>query len=69
MNSKPSLSPCIKVCVVDGKTGWCLGCARALTEIGGWIAMDESKKRDVLKELPARKEKLRELGKLGPIDG
>lgn len=59
-------SPCIQVCVVDGSTSWCLGCARALSEIGGWLNMDEAAKRSVIDQLPERKEKLRSLGKLGP---
>lgn len=64
--TKPPLSPCINVCVVDGQTGWCLGCARLLSEIGGWIKMDDTAKQDVLELLPGRKEELRKLGKLGP---
>ena len=64
--TEPAQSPCIKVCIVDGQTGWCLGCARALNEIGGWIKMDDSAKHALIAELPARKDRLRELGKLGP---
>ena len=63
--TEPSLSPCIKVCAVDGQTGWCLGCARSLNEIGGWLKMDDAAKHVVLSELPERKNKLRALGKLG----
>ena len=59
-------SPCIKVCVVDGSTGWCLGCARALSEIGGWLKMDDAAKRGVIEQLEARKDTLRSMGKLGP---
>lgn len=64
--SDPVASPCIKVCVVDGPTGWCLGCARSLSEIGGWLKMDNNAKRGVIAQLEDRKTKLRELGKLGP---
>ena len=60
-------SPCIKVCVVDGATGWCLGCARALSEIGGWLHMADEEKSKVLEQLSERKDKLREMGKLGPV--
>ncbi len=59
-------SPCIKVCVVDGQTGWCLGCARALSEIGGWLHMDKGSKQAVVDKLSERKDELRKLGKLGP---
>ena len=63
--TKPSLSPCINVCVVDGQTGWCLGCARSLSEIAGWSGMSEEQQRAVLKGIPKRKESLRSLGKVG----
>ena len=33
---KAIATPCIKVCVVDGASGLCLGCYRTLGEIGGW---------------------------------
>lgn len=59
-------SPCIKVCVVDGQTGWCLGCARALGEIAAWSGMSDPDKQALLADLPARKQELRNLGKLGP---
>ena len=65
--SKPVPSPCIKVCVVDGPTGWCLGCARSLGEIGGWLKMDDAAKQELVNQLPDRKDELRRLGKLGPI--
>lgn len=61
-------SPCIKVCAVDGQTGWCLGCGRTLNEIGGWIKMDDETKSAVIAELPARKERLVNLGKLKSIE-
>ena len=32
-------SPCVKVCVVDPRTGLCLGCHRTVEEIAGWSAM------------------------------
>jgi predicted Fe-S protein YdhL (DUF1289 family) len=64
--SEPVASPCIKVCVVDGQTGLCLGCARSLSEIGGWLKMDDTAKRGVIAQLEERKDTLRELGKLGP---
>ncbi len=59
-------SPCIKVCAVDGETGWCLGCGRTLTEIGGWVKLGETGRAEVDKKLPARMDELRALGKLNP---
>ena len=49
-------SPCILVCSIDMKTGFCFGCGRTQTEIGGWIAMAPSERRAVMAELPARLE-------------
>lgn len=65
MTSSPLKSPCIKVCAVDGETGWCLGCGRTLVEIGGWTTLGESGRDAVLDKLEPRLKKLREMGKLG----
>lgn len=50
----PPLSPCIKVCRMDGPTGLCTGCQRTLAEIAGWWGMRDDDKRRVLAELPQR---------------
>lgn len=47
-------SPCNKVCSIDRRTGWCLGCFRTGEEIGAWPAMTLQAKRDLLALLPAR---------------
>lgn len=47
-------SPCNKVCSIDRRTGWCLGCFRTGEEIGAWPAMTSQAKRDLLALLPAR---------------
>jgi len=60
-------SPCIKVCVVDGQTGTCLGCARSLKEIGGWMQLGDAGRRAVIDSLPERMQQLREAGKLEPL--
>ena len=33
---KAIATPCIKVCVVDGESGLCMGCYRQLSEVAGW---------------------------------
>lgn len=58
------VSPCIKVCAVDGETSLCLGCGRTLKEIGGWTQFDDAGRDAVMEILPERLEKLRALGKL-----
>ena len=30
---RPIATPCVKVCAVDGASGYCLGCRRTLAEI------------------------------------
>jgi predicted Fe-S protein YdhL (DUF1289 family) len=58
-------TPCIKVCVVDGPTGHCLGCARTLGEIARWARLTDAERDDVLALLPARLDALKASGKLG----
>ena len=54
MDPRPVSSPCIKVCMVSGQTGLCVGCGRTLAEIAGWGGMDEAKRREIMAELPGR---------------
>ena len=49
-------SPCILVCSIDMKTGYCFGCGRTRDEISAWIAMTPDERRSVMAELPARLE-------------
>lgn len=65
MTDRVITTPCIKVCAVDGQTGLCLGCGRTLAEIGGWGALTEAARGEVMAVLPDRMQVLRDLGKLG----
>ncbi|MEO0816745.1 MAG: DUF1289 domain-containing protein [Pseudomonadota bacterium] len=65
MTSEPISSPCIKVCAIDGQTGWCLGCGRALNEIAGWVALGQDGRDRIEALLPNRLEQLKAQGKLG----
>ena len=47
-------SPCVKVCVIDQRSGLCVGCKRTLGEIAAWGSMDDAARRAVMAELPAR---------------
>jgi uncharacterized protein len=49
-------SPCILVCAIDDKTGYCFGCGRTRGEIAGWIEMTDAGRRAVMETLPARLE-------------
>lgn len=63
MPTAPIKSPCIKVCAVDGQTGYCLGCGRTLPEIGRWVQMGDEGRDEVIARLPERIAKLEVLGK------
>ena len=47
-------SPCILVCSIDMKTGYCFGCGRTRDEIAGWIDMTDDGRRAIMAQLPAR---------------
>lgn len=49
-------SPCILVCSMDEKTGFCFGCGRTRAEIAGWIDMGADQRRGIMASLPARLE-------------
>ncbi len=54
MNQPKIETPCIKICVVDPETGFCIGCGRTRGEIGGWLGMSAEQRRTVMAELPER---------------
>jgi predicted Fe-S protein YdhL (DUF1289 family) len=47
-------SPCINVCRIERRTGWCEGCRRTVDEIMAWPSATDDQKRAVLAELPTR---------------
>lgn len=49
-------SPCILVCSIDMKTGYCFGCGRTRDEIGAWTTYSHVERREIMTELPARLE-------------
>ena len=51
-------SPCVDVCVMDGETGWCLGCGRTIDEIAGWSESSAETRAAVMSELPGRMDEL-----------
>ena len=57
MNASPLPAietPCIKICVVDPETGFCIGCGRTRMEIGGWLGMSPDQRHAVMETLPER---------------
>ena len=55
----PIKTPCIKVCVVDGESGLCLGCLRGLPEIAGWARYTDQERAAIMAELPRRRSRIR----------
>jgi predicted Fe-S protein YdhL (DUF1289 family) len=49
-------SPCILVCSIDDKTGYCFGCGRTRDEISGWIDYTSAERRAIMDTLATRLE-------------
>ncbi len=47
-------SPCISVCRMDARTGWCEGCYRSLDEISQWSQLDDAGKRALWLQIEQR---------------
>jgi hypothetical protein len=55
----PIKTPCVKVCVVDGETGLCMGCYRQLSEVAAWARLSGEERERILAELPGRRSRIR----------
>jgi len=42
--------------MMDAEGRYCLGCARTLDEIAGWVGMSEAEQAAVLAKLPVRQD-------------
>ena len=51
-------SPCIDVCRMDPRTGWCEGSSRTIEEIARWSSLDDGAKREVWARLAQRRGQL-----------
>ena len=47
-------TPCVKVCVVDPETQFCIGCGRTRGEIASWIGMSPEDRHIIIEALPER---------------
>ena len=56
--AKRAPSPCVDVCRLDPRTGWCLGCGRTATEIGAWAKLTPFRRSRLERELARRVAKL-----------
>jgi uncharacterized protein len=55
----PIASPCLQICMVDGRSRHCVGCYRTLPEIARWSRMTDAERDEIMQALPARGEKIR----------
>lgn len=55
----PIKTPCVKVCVVDGESGLCMGCYRQLSEVAGWARLSDDERAAIMDELPQRRSRIR----------
>lgn len=54
----PVPSPCVSICRMDARTGWCEGCARNIDEIAAWSMLSDVEKRAIWIELEKRRSAL-----------
>ncbi|MFN9926906.1 MAG: DUF1289 domain-containing protein [Phenylobacterium sp.] len=57
--AQPIKTPCIKVCVVDGESGLCMGCYRRLSEVAQWARFTDAERETILAELTDRRALIR----------
>ena len=50
----PIKTPCVKVCVIDGESGLCMGCYRRLNEVAGWAKLSDAERETIMGELKSR---------------
>ncbi|MDB5457493.1 MAG: hypothetical protein JWP92_3078 [Caulobacter sp.] len=63
---RPIVTPCVKVCIVDGPTGLCLGCRRTLAEIANWARYSDAERSAILEALLRRPDPAARWATTGP---
>ena len=56
---KAIATPCVKVCVVDGESGLCMGCYRQLNEVAQWSRFTDEERAQIMADLPTRRSRIR----------
>jgi uncharacterized protein len=67
-------TPCVKLCVVDPVTGFCIGCGRTRLEVASWLDFSPQERRQVMAGLDQRMRALtashrRRGGRRGRLNG
>ncbi len=59
MTDRPAIAtPCIKLCIIDGQSGLCMGCYRQLTEVAAWQKLSDDDRARIMEELPDRRARI-----------
>ena len=56
-------TPCVKLCAIEPMSGLCLGCGRALREIGAWVSYSPEMRAAIMATLPQRLARLKALAR------
>ena len=57
--SEPTIeSPCVLICAIEPRSGYCYGCGRTRTEIARWTGYSDEERSELMAELPGRVAKL-----------
>jgi predicted Fe-S protein YdhL (DUF1289 family) len=51
-------TPCVKICILDPRSGLCRGCGRNVDEIARWGRFSSEERLKIMGELPGRLERL-----------
>lgn len=51
-------TPCIELCLFDGKTGFCVGCLRTLAEAREWKKMNDFRRHQIINDRARREKKI-----------
>ncbi|CAM3359158.1 MAG: DUF1289 domain-containing protein [Thalassospira sp.] len=51
----PVKSPCNGTCLLDQRSGYCMGCYRTGDEIGSWMSMSDGTKKRVISKTKQRR--------------
>jgi len=52
-------SPCVSICEMDKKTGFCSGCYRTLEEIATWSGIPNQKRWEIVQSLRDRRAEMK----------
>jgi hypothetical protein len=58
--TRPAIAtPCVKICLIDGESGLCVGCQRTLVEVAAWSRLSDIERAEIMAALPARRTRIR----------